>query len=185
MCHCRETWDVSHKESKLGSWKFVFRWVSKLWLVWWGPMFGLALWNFRVSKWTVTLAAARSGLTCSFSPLRVLCSGGLLLTLQSLRLPLALHGPLLLLARWEVRLTPFGELYTEMPLSAMFSRKKAPVQWSSFGPVTTKHYMTGLIFTTPCIFASFSPLHTEQECSRNHSSVCHRAGIREQILIFI
>lgn len=28
------------------------------------------------------------------------------------------------------------------------------------------------------IFTSFSPFHTVQECCGNHSSVCHRAGIR-------
>lgn len=50
--------------------KFVFQWVSKLWLVWWGSLFGQALWAL----------GSENGLSLWVQPLQVLpvlslCSG--------------------------------------------------------------------------------------------------------------
>lgn len=149
---------------------------------------GAATGLVRASVWAGIVRTARSGLTCSFSPLRVVCGGGLLLPLQSLRLPVALQGPLLLLARWEVRLTSFRELHTEMPLSAALSRKRPWSDCASECFSTHKrkkrrkrNATSAFILTTaPSSTSSLPSLHFTQcrNAVENHSSVCHRAGIR-------
>lgn len=87
-----------------------------------------SVWTSIAAKRAVTLSATRSGLTCSFSPLVVVGAGdsggrGLLLPVQSLWFPVARQGPLVLLARWKVRLTSFRELHTETPLSDATSER--------------------------------------------------------------
>lgn len=192
--HRSETWEVSflRTESLSSTCKFAFRWAGSR--DWFGE--GQCLdWHCNLSGFfpnsIVTLAAARSGLTCSFSPLVVVCGGdgggsGLLLPLQSLWLPVALQGPLLLFTRWEVRLTSFRELHTEMPLSAALSRKRPWLVCASDRFSTHKQqkkerkkrhispyfYYGSIIY----IFTSFSPFHTVQECRGNHSRL--RAGIK-------
>ena len=111
-----------------------------------------SVWTSIVGLWVirrfVTFSAALSGLTCSFSPLWVFC--GLLLPLQPFWLPLALSRPLFLLTWWEVRLTPFWELHTEMPLSAVEPCSRGgsdgKIVLSAYGHITTKHYTSGCFF---------------------------------------
>lgn len=44
---------------------------------------------------------------------------------------------------------------------------------------TLKHSLSFLFFSTMHVsFLAFSPLHIEEECHRNYSRSCHRAGIR-------
>lgn len=160
---------------------------------------GAATGLVRASVWTGIVRTARSGLTCSFSPLGVVCGGGLLLPLQSLRLPVALQGPLLLLARWEVRLTSFRELHTEMPLSAALSRKR-PWSDSASERFSThkrkkrrkKNPTSAFIFTTaPSSTSSLPSLHFTQ--CRNAVEIIPAFAteqgsdrpLRRQILIFI
>lgn len=145
------------------------------------------VWTSIVGLWVirrfVTFSAALSGLTCSFSPLWVFC--GLLLPLQPFWLPLALRRPLFLLTWWEVRLTPFWELHTEMPLSAVEPCSRGgsdgKIVLSAYGRITTKHYTSGCFSpTVPCIFFIFlSITHwTGMQQKLLRSNFCHRACIR-------
>lgn len=106
---------TSQKSETFRSWKFVFRWASKLWLVWWD------LQCLDSTAGLGSLGAALSRLTCSFSLVWVFCSRGLLLPVQPLWLPLTLDRPLFLLAWWEVYLTSFWELYTERCICQQWS----------------------------------------------------------------
>lgn len=106
---------TSQKSETFHSWKFAFRWASKLWLVWWD------LQCLDSTAGLGSLGAALSRLTCSFSLVWVFCSRGLLLPVQPLWLPLALDRPLFLLAWWEVYLTSFWELYTERCICQQWS----------------------------------------------------------------